>query len=55
MPMLLFDDSNLKEDEKEKKKKAKKNIGWDSNLKVPTQTRRSRTKEIVEFSTTTCQ
>jgi antitoxin component YwqK of YwqJK toxin-antitoxin module len=49
MPLLLFDDSNLKEEKKEKKKKAKKNIWFGIKTKKSYTRRQLRGQEIIEF------
>ncbi len=48
MPLLLFDDSELKEEKKEKKKKAKKNIWFGVKTKKSYTRRDLRGQEIIE-------
>jgi hypothetical protein len=49
MPLLLFNDSNLKEEKKQKKKKAKKNIWFGIKTKKSYTRRELRDQEIIEF------
>jgi hypothetical protein len=49
MPLLLFNDLNLKEEKKQKKKKAKKNIWFGIKTKKSYTRRELRDQEIIEF------